>query len=64
MRPNAEERLKSNLEHARWRVSFLLNLLASHRALPRMSLKWEMTEADYIQRLAFSQIELARLERL
>lgn len=57
------DRDRSNLEHAHWRVRFLLCLLDSHRTMPRKDPGWCAKEADYIQRLAAARAELARLER-
>jgi flagellar biosynthesis chaperone FliJ len=65
MLSDAEKRHKVNLEHARWRVSFLIALLQSHRRLPRKwGIEWQNKENDCIQRLAAAQVELERLERL
>jgi hypothetical protein len=64
MRADDEERHRRNMEHARWRVSFLRCLLDSHRMLPKSKLGWRQAEADYSARLAAAQAEVARLEKL
>lgn len=58
------ERQRSDLEHARWRVSFLLALLDSHRRLAhRWEGEWHQKEAAYIKQIAEAQVELDRIER-
>lgn len=58
------ERLKSELEHARWRVSFLLALLDSHRRLAhKWEGEWRQKEIGYIRQIAEAQVELDHIER-
>jgi hypothetical protein len=58
-----QERRKLNLEHAHWRVEFLLRLLDSHRALPgaRDEL-WRRRESEVVSSLAKAQVELEQAE--
>src|SRR5688572_10919622 len=59
------ERQKDNLEHAHWRVDFLLCLLDSHCRLRfGQDPGWEEKEMDYLRRLAAAQADLDRWERL
>jgi hypothetical protein len=61
---NRLERHRQNLEHARWRVEFLLSLLDSHRQmLTRRDAEWQQKEADYVRQLAAAQVELERLDK-
>jgi hypothetical protein len=61
---NRHERHRQNLEHARWRVEFLLSLLDSHRRmLTKRDIDWQRREVDYIRQLATAQIELEQLDR-
>lgn len=60
---NRHERHRQNLEHARWRVEFVLSLLDSHRGmLTKRDAAWQRREADYVKQLAEAQIELERLD--
>jgi hypothetical protein len=60
-----QKRRKENLQHANWRVHFLLSLLESHRALPVMrDVTWQRQEHEYLRGLAQAQVELERAERL
>jgi hypothetical protein len=60
-----QERRKKNLQHAHWRVDFLLRLLDSHRALPAMrDATWQRQEDEYLRGLAQAQVELDRAEWL
>lgn len=57
------ERWKSDLEHARWRVAFLLALLDSHRRLThRWEGEWHQKEIGYLKQICQAQVELDRLE--
>ena len=59
---SADEELHGrDVEHARWRVSFLKSLLASHEAMPWKVSSWEAKAADYRTRIAEAEKELARL---
>jgi hypothetical protein len=59
-----EERHKLNLEHARWRVSFLLSLLEAHRKFSsRRDDAWARKEAGYLRQLSNAQGEIERLVR-
>jgi hypothetical protein len=61
----AEERQKGNLEHARWRVEFLLCLLDAHHQLPaKQDEEWQRKEKDYIRQLSEAQVGLDQLERI
>jgi hypothetical protein len=61
---NRHERRRQNLEHARWRVEFVLSLLDSHRGmLTKRDAEWKRKEADYLRQLAAAQIELERLDK-
>ncbi|HSI61579.1 MAG TPA: hypothetical protein VLE43_00635 [Candidatus Saccharimonadia bacterium] len=55
----ARKRL-DDLAHAHWRVRFLKNLFEVHRSIPqRSSYDWLLQEADYMQRIALAERELA-----
>jgi hypothetical protein len=59
------QRHKDNLEHAHWRVNFLLCLLDSHRRLRfGTDTGWDEKEGEYLRRLAAAQADLDRAERL
>ena len=64
MRDDDEEHLKSNLEHARWRVGFLRCMLESHRLLPWQDNDWLRKESEYLRRLIMAQGQLDCLESL
>jgi hypothetical protein len=58
------ERHRRNLEHARWRVDFLLSMLDSHRKLQgRRDATWQEREREYLKQLALAQAEWDRLDR-
>jgi hypothetical protein len=58
------ERYRRNLEHARWRVDFLLSMLDSHRKMQvRRSPNWEEREREYLKELALAQADWDRLDR-
>lgn len=58
------ERHRRNLEHARWRVDFLLSLLDSHRKTQgKREAKWEEKEHRYLRELAIAQADWDRLDR-
>jgi len=60
---NRLERHRENLEHARWRVEFVLSLLDSHRRmLTRRDAEWRQKETEYLKQLAAAQVELERLD--
>ena len=61
---NRHERHRENLEHARWRVEFVLSLLDSHRGmLTKRNAEWQQKETDYLKQLATAQIELEHLDK-
>jgi hypothetical protein len=57
-----QERQRSNLAHARWRVEFLLSILDMHRAAPVHGPEWAEKEAEYLHQIAEAQVELDRVE--
>jgi hypothetical protein len=58
-----QERRKLNIEHAHWRVEFLLHLLDSHRALPGpRDESWRRREVEFQRSLAKAQVELEAAE--
>ena len=66
MRADDEERHRRDVDHARWRVSFLRSIVESHRA---MSFKWrdrawKEKDDEYIHRLNAAESEFERLENL
>lgn len=59
-----KENQKHELEHARWRVSFVESMLESHRGLPWRGAEWKAKEIDLSARLAAAQQEYKRLQDL
>lgn len=59
---DSEERQKGNLEHAHWRLEFLLSLLQTHRTVSIKTPDWARKESDYLHQIAEVQVELDRLE--
>ena len=49
------------VEHARWRVSFLSSLHDAHQVLEWRGEEWKQREAEYVQRLQEARAELDRL---
>jgi hypothetical protein len=61
---NRFELYQQQLEHARWRVHFLLSLLQTHRQLgSKRDAQWATRESEYVRQLAAAQTALDRLDR-
>jgi hypothetical protein len=56
---DATSHLKSNLEHAQWRVRFVRSLLDVHQhCVDTTNESWWLEEANLLQRLAAAEEEL------
>jgi hypothetical protein len=65
MHLNRFELHQQQLEHARWRVQFLLSLLQTHRQLvSKRDAQWAARESEYVRQLAAAQAALDRVDRV